>query len=134
MAQLTLSANRHVLRGQERGPNLFEAIDAVTDVMDRQIRRYKGKVYRTEQARKAGKAAPGPAQELVEAEADGLQHTQVVRTKRLPFKPMTVEDAIVEMELVGHSFFLFNNIDTGEYNVVYGRRDGDYGVIESELA
>ena len=47
---------------------------------------------------------------------------------------MTVEDAIVEMELVGHSFFLFNNIDTGEYNVVYGRRDWDYGVIESELA
>ena len=59
---------------------------------------------------------------------------QVVRTKRFEMPPMSVEDAIFQMEMLGHTFFLFFNMDTEEYNVAYRRRDGDYGVIEPELA
>ena len=59
---------------------------------------------------------------------------RVVRTKRFPMKPMSVEDAAMEMELLSHDFFLFYNVDSREYNVVYRRSDGDYGVIEPELA
>ncbi len=139
VVQLTLTGKGYTLRAQERGPNLFAAVDTVTDVMDRQIRRYKGKAYRTEQARRAGKAGSldetGPAADaagLEDVDADDLLEPRVVRTKRFPVPPMFVEDAILEMELLDHSFFLFYNIDSREYNVAYRRQDGDYGVIEPE--
>ena len=132
VVQMTLKANGYILRGQESGPNLFAAVDAMTDVMDRQIQRYKGKVYRSAQARKASNAASirsGPMTELAEDEEVGVWGSDegaVVRTKRFPMRPMTVEDAILEMELLSHDFFLF-------YNVVYERRDGGFGVIEPDL-
>ena len=135
VVQMTLSAGRHILRGQERGPDLYSAVDAVTDVMDRQIRRYKGKVYRTEQARKAGRAE-SRREMPVEAEqvsGGGDGEPRVVRTKRFSVTPMSVQDAIDQMELLSHSFFIFYNVETEEYNVVYRRRDGDYGVIETDL-
>ena len=141
VAQMTMSVNGYLLRGQERGLNLFAAIDAITDVMDRQIRRYKGKVYRSAQAKKAARvdalrAADGPSEdaEMERPEPEDLEESRVVRTKRFPMRPMAVEDAIMEMELLSHGFFLFYNIETREYNVVYRRQDGDYGVIEPELA
>lgn len=141
VAQMTMSVNGYLLRGQERGLNLFAAIDAITDVMDRQIRRYKGKVYRSAQAKKAARADADRAADATAAEAEmerpepeDLEKSRVVRTKRFPMRPMAVEDAIMEMELLSHSFFLFYNIETREYNVVYRRQDGDYGVIEPELA
>ena len=116
--------------------------DSVIDVMDRQIQRYKGKIYRSEQAKRSGKGSsfgaddPGAVANVEddreENQAAELGH--VVRTKRFPMKPMGVEDAILEMELVSHDFFLFYNLDSLEPNVVYRRRDGDYGIIEPELA
>ncbi len=137
VAQVTLSTNSYTLRGQERGPNLYAAIDAVTAVVDRQIHRFKGKVYRTNRSRRAGKASPmqGAEQEVlqeeqVEPDPDERELPMVVRTKRFPMTPMTVEDAIVQMELLSHDFYFFHNVDTGEYNVVYRRHDGDYSVIE----
>ncbi len=136
--QMTLTAGGSTLRGQENAPNLFAAVDAVTDVMDRQIRRHKGRVYRSVQARKAAKAVPAISDESTapdDPEEDVLAELgKVVRTKRFPMKPMSVEDAAMEMELLSHDFFLFYNVDTREYNVVYRRSDGDYGVIEPELA
>ena len=137
---MTVRAGGYTLRGQETGPNLFAAIDAVTDVMDRQIQKFKGRVYRTATARKSARAGrTRPAGMMAETEsgptevADEPEFGRIVRTKRFPVKPMTVEDAVLEMEFLGHSFFLFNNLDSGEYNVVYRRHDGDYGVIEPEL-
>ena len=138
-AQMTLNIAGYTLRGQDRGVNLFAAVDAVTDVVDRQIRRFKGKVYHTSQAKKSGRGLRDiPYETTVEvtdaAEEEVLEEIgQVVRTKRFPMPPMSVEDAILQMEMLGHSFFLFFNMDTDEYNVAYRRRDGDYGVIEPEL-
>ena len=142
VAQLTLTASRSTLRGQERGPNLFAAIDAVVNVLDRQIERYKARAYTNQRARKAGEAGSvsGLEQAVVESSAARRQEGQeppavrVVRTKRFPMKPTSVEDAIMEMELLSHDFFLFYNIDSKQYNVVYHRSDGDYGVIEPEPA
>ena len=141
-AQMTLTASGYTLRGQESGVNLFAAVDAVVDVIDRQIQRYKGKVYRTAQAKRLGKVgAAGPPGPFVASEDDDLEAAtgegdlgSVVRTKHFPMIPMTVEDAILQMELVNHDFFLFYNVETKEYNVAYRRRDGDYGVIEPELS
>jgi putative sigma-54 modulation protein len=144
IVQMTVTAGGSTLRGQESGVNLFAAVDAVADVLDRQIRRLKGRVYRSAQARKAAGRAASEAD--VALAADDLDFAddedvelyeelgRVVRTKRFAMKPMSVEDAAMQMELLSHDFFLFYNNTNGEYNVVYRRSDGDYGVIEPELA
>ena len=141
-AQLTLKTGSATLRGQESGLNLFAAIDAVTDIMDRQIKRYKGKVYRSSKAKKTARAQdaileaqlPDPDDDEEEEEETETGLGKVVRTKRFPMKPMTVDDAVFEMELLSHDFFLFHNTDSNEYNVVYRRHDGNYGIIEPELS
>ncbi len=130
VAQMTLTANGYTLRGQESGIHLFAAIDAVTDVLDRQIQTYKGKVYRSAQAKKSARGETAP-EEVVDESSPQLG--RAVRTKRFHMKPTTVEDAVLEMELLSHDFFLFYNVETEEYNVVYRRHDGEYGVIEPEL-
>ena len=142
IAQLTLKTGGTTLRGQETGLNLFAAIDAVTDVMDRQIKRYKGKVYRSSKAKKTARIQdaiveaqlPALDDDAEDDEESSTDFGKVVRTKRFPMKPMTVDDAVSEMELLSHDFFLFRNTDTNEYNVVYRRHDGDYGIIEPELS
>lgn len=133
-AQMTLSIGGYTLRGQDTGSNVFAAVDAVTDIVDRQIRRFKGKVYRSEKARKSVKDQPETEFPVDLEGEDALEDMgQLVRTKRFAMKPMSVEDAILQMEMLGHNFFLFFNTDSDEYNVAYRRNDGDYGLIEPQL-
>ena len=144
VAQMTITASGATLRGQESGLALFAAVDAVADVMDKQIRRYKGRAYRTAQARRSARSQAiredvGAMLEEIEADAQAEDEPieelgKVVRVKRFAMKPMTVEDAIMEMELLDHDFFLFHNNETNKYSVVYRRTDGDYGMIEPEVA
>lgn len=145
VAQMTISASGATLRGQESGLTLFAAVDAVADVMDKQIRRYKGRAYRTSQARRLARTqamrddAGVLREELdaaieVEVEEAIEEMGSLVRVKRFAMKPMTVEDAIMEMELLDHDFFLFHNTETNKYSVVYRRADGDYGMIEPDAA
>ena len=137
VAQMTLAVKGNVLRAQERDVNLFAAIDSVADVLDRQIRRFKTRVYRSEQSRRAARAAsarglePGPSP--IEDDAENESDSRVVRAKRFRMSPMSVADAIDQMDMLSHEFFLFYNVETDEYNVVYQREDGDYGIIEPEL-
>ena len=137
VAQVTLDIDGSVLRGEERGANAMAAVDSAVDVMDRRVERYKGKAYRSLQAKKSGRGdsirsadAPPPAAEEEDevVSADG----RVVRVKRFPIKPMAVDEAAFQMELLGHSFFLFMNGETEQHNVIYRRNDGDYGLIEPE--
>ena len=110
-------------------------MDAAVDAMDNRIKGYRGRLYRSEQARKAGQGASirrPPIESPEMEESDDSSEGQVVRTKRFPMKPMTVEEAIEEMRNLGHSFFLFNNSASELYNVVYRRRSGGYGLIEPE--
>ena len=139
VAQMTLTAGGRVLRAQESGLNLFAAIDAITDVMDRQIRKYKGKFYRTSQGKRSARTTARqnlPAPEVAERdpEAGETEAAAVVRTKVFPMPPMSVEDAILQMEMLSHDFFMFFNSDSNEYSVVYRRRDGGYSLIAPESA
>ena len=144
VAQMTINASGATLRGQETGLTLFAAVDAVTDVMDKQIRRYKGRAYRTSQARRSARSQAmrenvGALLEDVATDEEDREESleeigKVVRVKRFAMKPMTVEDAIMEMELLDHDFVLFHNAETNQHSVVYRRTDGDYGVIEPEVA
>lgn len=133
-AQMTLSIGGYTLRGQTKGNNVFAAVDSVTDVVDRQIRRFKGKVYRSEKTRRSQKGPP-PLDIPIDLDGeDAVEELgQVVKTKQFAMTPMSVEDAIFQMEMLGHSFFLFFNIDSDTYNVAYRRQDGDYGLIEPQL-
>ena len=148
-AQMTLEVGGYTLRGQDTGANLFAAVDAVTDVVDGQARRFKGKMRRGARGRRAavanGFASPRAADadsdiadaipsNGADADADADDELgAVARVKRFEMSPMSVEDAILQMEMLGHGFFLFFNMDADEYNVAYRRRDGDYGIIEPEL-
>ena len=135
VVQLTLMVKGQVLRAQRRGSSVSEAVDTAVDVMDRQIRRYKGRRYRSNQQRKSLRdlpdgLAPDPDDGMPSSDEMEEMPIKVVRRKRFPMIGMTVDDAIAEMELLNHSFYLFRSVETGSYSVVYRRKDGDYGLIE----
>ena len=127
VAQITLEIGGILLRGEERGETLITAIDKVIPIIDRQIERFKGK---------RGKRNKGsiPAKEVMsEANAKLPPESEVVKVKRFKVRKMLVVDAIEQMELLGHDFFLFDNADTRELNLLYRRKDGNYSIIEPEL-
>ena len=139
-AQFTLDVDGVVLRGEERGATVMAAVDAAADILVRRIDRYKGKNYRTERTRRAvrrGEDREAAAEAEVAALSDGPPVDEeasevVVKNKTYPVKPMDVEEAIFQMELLGHDFFLFMNSEEANYNVLYRRRDGAYGLIHPE--
>ena len=129
VVQVTLNCNGTMLRAQDRSADFLTSIDTVSSALHRQLDRYKAKLYRSEHRRKKATESLAPP---VEDEEDEEQPVRVVRRKRFAMKPMAPEDAIEEMEFLGHNFFLFMNSDTQEYNVVYRRSTDDYGLIEPE--
>ena len=137
VVQITINVNGTTLRGEERGPNATVALNLVIDVMARRVEKFKGKTYRSKRARKTGtsirtldvpepSAGSAPTNDLIEAAG------KVVKVKRFPIKPTTVEEAAFEMEMLGHNFFLFLNSETDQHSVLYRRQDGDYGLIQPE--
>lgn len=142
VVQLTVNCDGTYLRAEERGSRLLPVIDAAADVLSRQARRYKEKVYHSDKHVKARQAAlVGKAAEPTEVEEEeGEEQDQeieivlgrVVRVKRFPVKPMTEEEAIEQMELLHHDFFLFFDVDADTYALLYRRREGDYGMIIPE--
>ncbi|MBI2832148.1 MAG: ribosome-associated translation inhibitor RaiA [Chloroflexi bacterium] len=127
VAQVTVRTTTNLLRGEERGADAHTAIDKVADVMERQIERYKGKLHK--RSKGISLRNEKPAQPRVEHELYG----KLVRVKRFAVKPMTVDDAVDQMELLGHDFFLFFDSDTERLKLVYRRKDKDYGLIEPEM-
>jgi len=128
VVQATIDSNGTLLRSQERGENLFTAIDKVAEVMSRQIERRKGKLY--EKGRGSSLARGEFSEEAVEEEPVSKK---VVKVKQFAVKPMSVAEAIDQMELLGHDFFLFFNADDEGLNLLYRRKDGNYGLIKPEL-
>jgi len=125
VAQLTVRSKGTLLRAEERTADMFASIDAIVDKMYRQIVRYKGKCY----GRGRGPGEVPPVEEFEEEPP-----RRIVRTKRFQVAPMDEEEAIEQMELLGHDFFVFFNVNTDGINVIYRRKDGDYGLLEPELA
>ncbi|MFQ5997330.1 MAG: ribosome hibernation-promoting factor, HPF/YfiA family [Dehalococcoidales bacterium] len=126
VVRVTVAGNKTSFHGEERGQDLFQAIDKVTAIMTRQLEHYKGKRY---EKGRGNSFARGEFSE----ETETIKAPQVVKVKRFAIKPMSVTEAAEQMELLGHSFFLFLNADTEEFNLLYQRKDGNYGLIEPEL-
>jgi putative sigma-54 modulation protein len=126
VAQLTLHIKGVLLRSEERSSDMFTSVDNVMDKIRRQIDRYKSK------RRARYRTSPAEVAALVLDEEE-VEQRSIVRTKRFSVTPMDPEEAIEQMELLGHSFFVFYNVDEGQINVVYARRDGNYGLLQPEL-
>ncbi len=126
VADATLFINGTVLKAREASVDMYASIDRMSDKLERQVRRYRGRQLDRWQGQKKRHAA-AEAPHVVEEED---VEARIVRTKQFQMKPMSPEEATLQMELLDHTFFVFTNADTGEINVVYRRRDGNYGLIE----
>lgn len=138
IAQLTVRSRGKVLRAEERDQDLFAAIDLVAEKMQRQITRFKDRLYSKGQMRGAETVRVPETTEAVAAveavaEAEVEPVGSIVRTKTFLVTPMNPEEAIEQMELLGHDFFVFYNSDVDGINVLYRRRSGDYGLLQPEL-
>jgi ribosome hibernation promoting factor len=124
--QVTLDSKGVLIRAQEKSKDMRAAIDKVVDVLSKRIERYKGKLY--DKSRGVSLARQGAAIEEEEIEPS----RRVVKTKHFLVKPMPIDEAMSQMELLGHDFFLFVDADTDRLNLLYRRDDGNYGLIEPE--
>jgi putative sigma-54 modulation protein len=124
VVQVTLRSNGTILRAEERTDDIFASIDAVVDKIHRQIARYKGK--RRDRGRRV-RGEPLPVEEMEE------EAHRIVRLKQFSMIPMTQDEAIEQMELLGHDFFVFFNSEVEGINILYRRKDGDYGLLQPEL-
>ncbi|MBX0329793.1 ribosome-associated translation inhibitor RaiA [Oscillochloris sp. ZM17-4] len=136
--QVTLTGDRGViLRAEEQSSDLYSAIDEVQSVLQRQIKRYKEKFWRRERQRRqpdkiAAIEIPTAVAESAVAEAEVEvegREIEVIRTKQFTLRPMFTDDAIEQMELLGHNFFVFQDAENQRFSVLYRRRDGNYGLI-----
>lgn len=116
-----------IFHGEERGEDLFKAIDKVAAIMIRQLEHHKGKLY---EKGRGSSLARGEFNEAIEP-VEPVR--KVVKTKRFAVKPMSVDEAIEQMELLGHSFFLFFDADAEKIKLLYRRNDGNYGLIEPDI-
>ena len=124
--QVTLESRGVLIRAQEKSKDIRAAIDKVADALSKRVERYKGKLY--DKGRGTSFARQGAAIEAGEIETP----KRVVKSKRFLVKPMFVDEAVSQMELLGHDFFLFMDADTERLNLLYRRENGDYGLIEPE--
>lgn len=126
VVEVTIHSSWPLIRAKESASDMYQAIDLVTDKLERRIKQMKAKVIDRAQHGGNSRKATAPAQEEAEEEF------RIVRSKSFALKPMTPEEAALQMDLLGHTFYVFINADTGDTNVVYKRRDGNYGLIEPE--
>ena len=123
VVEVTINANRYILRGEESHKDLYASIDRVSDKIERQIRKNK-----TRMNRKVTKESFNNF--VLDFEEKEENNNVVVKRKVIEDKPMDEEEAILQMELLGHEFFAFRNMETKEVNILYKRKDGDYGILE----
>ena len=125
--EVTIPLPYLVLRAEETSPDMYASVDLVTDKLERQIRKYKTKVNRKsrEKGFKNLDFVPSETEEVPEKSFD------IVRTKQVSIKPMDSEEAILQMDMLGHDFFIYQDAESDGINIVYRRRDGRYGLIEA---
>lgn len=123
VVEVTINAHKFLLRGEESHKDLYAAIDKVSDKIERQIRKNKTRMHK--------KVNKSFMEEFVlDFEEPEENERVIVKRKVIEDKPMSEEEAILQMELLGHEFFAFRNVDTKDINVLYKRKDGDYGILE----
>ncbi len=125
--EITIPMKGSIIRAEEVSSDMYVSIDLVEEVIERQLRKYKNKLIDKEQN------AAHLSQSFIEADDYEDEDIQIIRSKKFAMKPMDPEEACVQMELIGHNFFVFRNSETDEVNVVYKRKGNTYGLIEPEF-
>ncbi len=126
IVEVMIKTNSFVLRAEESHSDMYAAIDLVSEKLEQQIRKNKNKIKS-----RITKEKPNDFVEF-EVEEEEIEDTQIVKRKNIELKPMDEDEAILQMELIGHSFFIFKNIDTESICVIYKRKDGQYGLIDTK--
>lgn len=136
--EVTIPVKGGLVRSEQESSDMYVSIDLVEEVIERQLRKYKNKLVARNQGHPTSYAPSGNSfrKEFFDSEEETTEDDEVriVRTKKFGIKPMFPEDACVQMELLGHNFFVFSNAETDEVNVVYKRKDGSFGLIEPEFS
>ena len=132
--QATIKWGGVVLRAEQGASGANAAIDSVVDILERKIGKFKSQTYRSKRGKKSTPlrvVQAGEAERIVDPrEGAILSDGTLLRLKQFPMEPMTVEEAALQMEMVGHSFYMFLNDESGQHNVLYRRDDGNYGLIQ----
>ncbi|MEA1960910.1 MAG: ribosome-associated translation inhibitor RaiA [Bacillota bacterium] len=130
--EVTIPLNGVILRGEESRDDMYTAIDMVEEKLEKQIEKYKTKLFKAYRGAGLKQVFSEEARKQLAVD-DTTENFKVVRTKRFALKPMDEEEAIMQMNLLGHNFFVFSHAETEEVNVVYKRKDGNYGLIEPDF-
>lgn len=125
--EVTIPMKGNIVRAEQVSTDMYVSIDLVEEVIERQLRKYKNKLIEQKQS------AINFNQAFVEDESYEDEEVNIIRTKRFAMKPMDAEEACIQMELLGHNFFVFRNAETDEVNVVYKRKGNTFGLIEPEF-
>lgn len=125
--EVTIPVKGKIIRAEQVSSDMYVSIDLVEEIIERQLKKYKNKIVDKKHSAESFSA------EFLDKEYDEDDTIKIVRTKRFAVKPMDVEEACIQMELLGHDFFVFRNADTDEVNVVYKRKGNTYGLIEPEF-
>ncbi len=124
--EVTIPVKGNIIRSEQVSNDMYVSIDLVEEVIERQLKKYKNKIIAQKQSASFFK------QDFIEKEYMDEEEIRIIRTKTFDIKPMYPEDACIQMELLGHSFFVFCNAETDQVNVVYKRKGNTYGLIEPE--
>ena len=125
--EVTIPVKGHIIRAEESSSDMYVSIDLVEEILERQLKKYKNKLIDKKQS------VPSFSEAFLQEDASAEEEIQIVKSKKFAVKPMDSEEACVQMELLGHNFYVFLNADTEEVNVVYKRKGGTYGLIEPEF-
>ena len=129
VAEATIFTKGPVLRAKGASADMYASIDLVADKLNRQVKKYRSKLV-SHNSHVRGGLPPEPAGIPFEEEEEELEGPQIVKTKQFFIKPMSAEEAALQLEMIGHDFFVFKNSDSNDTSVIYRRRDGNYGLIE----
>ncbi|MGO4941133.1 ribosome hibernation-promoting factor, HPF/YfiA family [Ruoffia tabacinasalis] len=128
-AEVTIPLSFLVLRAEETSEDLYKSIDFVVDKLERQVRKYKTKINR--KSRERGFEGLNPDTSAPEEPVSEDPELEIVRSKRVDLKPMDSEEAVLQMNMLGHDFFIYTDAETMEISIVYRRKDGRYGLLET---
>lgn len=125
--EITIPMKGNIVRAEQVSNDMYVSIDLVEEIIERQLRKYKNKLVEQKQS------AASPSKAFVDEEIDDDDEIKIIRSKRFAMKPMDPEEACIQMDLLGHNFYVFRNSTTNEVNVVYKRKGNTFGLIEPEF-